>query len=131
GDGYVAIFTASDRHWDSIVRVLGREDLLTNPDYASTPDRAARMEEIDAMVEAWTRRHGKDDVLAILTKAHVPCAPVRTTREEVNDPHLAFREAWAGFEHPRRGKTRMPISAIRLQGSAPCLVVRPAPLHGQ
>ena len=130
-DGYVAIFTASDRHWDSIVRVLGREDLLTNPDYASTPDRAARMEEIDAMVEAWTRRHGKDDVLAILTKAHVPCAPVRTTREVVNDPHLAFREVWAEIEHPRRGKTRVPNSPIRLHGSAPGLVERPAPLLGQ
>ncbi len=130
-DGYVAIFTASDRHWDGIVRVLGREDLLTNPDYASTPDRAARMEEIDAMVEAWTRRHGKDDVLAILTKAHVPCAPVRTTREVVNDPHLAFREVWAEIDHPRRGKTRVPNSPIRLHGSAPGLVERPAPLLGQ
>src|SRR6266498_802308 len=27
-DGYVAIFTASERHWHSIARVLGREDLL-------------------------------------------------------------------------------------------------------
>src|SRR5437870_6086955 len=130
-DGYIAIFTASDRHWESIVRVLGREDLLTNPDYASTPDRAARMEEIDAMVEAWTRRHGKDDVLAILTKAHVPCAPVRTTREVVNDPHLASREAWTDVEHPRRGKTRVPNSPIRLHGSAPGIVRRPAPLLGQ
>src|SRR5438128_609968 len=45
-DGYVAIFTASERHWHSIARVLGREDLLANPDFASTPSRAARVEEI-------------------------------------------------------------------------------------
>jgi formyl-CoA transferase len=130
-DGYVAIFTASDRHWDSITRVLGREDLLSNPEYASTPDRAARMEEIDAMVEAWTRQRGKDDVLSILTKAHVPCAPVRTAREVANDPHLASREAWTDVEHPRRGKTRVPNSPIRLHGSAPSIVHRPAPLLGQ
>ena len=36
-DGHVAIFTASDRHWESIAHVLGRADLLTNPDYATTP----------------------------------------------------------------------------------------------
>src|SRR5262245_19057170 len=45
-DGFVAMFTASERHWHSVARVLGREDLLTNPDFATTPARAARVEEI-------------------------------------------------------------------------------------
>jgi len=43
-DGHVAIFTASERHWHSIARVLGREDLLDDPDYATTPGRARKME---------------------------------------------------------------------------------------
>jgi formyl-CoA transferase len=130
-DGYVAIFTASERHWHSIARLLGREDLLTSPDFATTPARAARVEEIDAMVEAWTRPRGKDEVLAALTEAHVPCAPVRTTREVVHDPHLAARGVWVDVEHPRRGKTRVPISPIRLHGSDPAAVARVAPLLGQ
>ncbi|HYB41550.1 MAG TPA: CoA transferase, partial [Candidatus Methylomirabilis sp.] len=130
-DGHVAIFTASERHWHSIARVLGREDLLGHPDFASTPARAARMEEIDAMVEAWTRTRGKDQVMKELTLAHVPCAPVRTAREVVEDPHLAERGVWVDVEHPRRGRTRVPISPIRLHGSAPARVARPAPLLGQ
>jgi formyl-CoA transferase len=130
-DGYVAIFTASERHWHSIARVLGREDLLTDPAYASTPARAARMAEIDAMVEAWTKEQSKDAVMAELTRAHVPCAPVRTAREVVNDPHLYERGVWVDVLHPRRGKTRVPISPIRLHGSGPSAVARPAPLLGQ
>jgi len=130
-DGYVAIFTASERHWHSIARVLGREDLLSDPAYASTPARAAKMAEIDAMVEAWTKGQSKDAVMAELTRAHVPCAPVRTAREVVNDPHLNERGVWVDIEHPRRGKTRVPISPIRLHGSAPSAVARPAPLLGQ
>ena len=130
-DGYIAIFTASERHWHSVARVLGREDLLSNPDFATTPGRAAKGDEIDAMVTAWTRQRGKDEVLAILTEAHVPCAPVRTTREVVNDPHLNARGLWADIEHPRRGKTRVPNSPIRLHGAAPGIVARPAPLLGQ
>jgi crotonobetainyl-CoA:carnitine CoA-transferase CaiB-like acyl-CoA transferase len=130
-DGHVAIFTASERHWHSIARTLGRDDLLANPDYATTPGRAAKGEEIDAMVTAWTRPRTKDEVLAILTEAHVPCAPVRTTREVVNDPHLNARGLWVDIEHPRRGKTRVPNSPIRLHGAAPGTVARPAPLLGQ
>jgi CoA:oxalate CoA-transferase len=130
-DGYVAIFTASERHWHSIARVLGRDDLLGNPDFASTPSRAARTEEIDALVEGWTRQRGKEEVLKTLTEAHVPCAPVRTTREVVYDPHLMERGTWVDVEHSRRGKTRVPISPIRLHGSAPATVDRVAPLLGQ
>jgi crotonobetainyl-CoA:carnitine CoA-transferase CaiB-like acyl-CoA transferase len=129
-DGYVAIFTASDRHWESITRVLGREDLRDDPAFGTTPARAARMEEIDAMVTAWTRRHTRDEVLAILADAHVPCAPVRTTGEVVNDPHLHERGVWVDVQHPRRGKTRVPVSPIRLHGSAP-VAMKPAPLLGQ
>jgi len=130
-DGHVAIFTASDRHWDSITRVLGREDLLDHADYATTPGRAARVEEIDAMVSAWTLERTKDDVMAILTKAHVPCAPVRTAAEVASDPHLHARGVWVDVDHPRRGKTRVPISPIRLHGSDPAAVTRRAPLLGQ
>src|SRR5262245_17461859 len=130
-DGHVAIFTASDRHWDSITRVLGREDLLDHADYATTPGRAARVEEIDAMVSEWTRDRTKDDVMAILTKAHVPCAPVRTAAEVASDPHLHARGVWVDVDHPRRGKTRVPISPIRLHGSDPAAVTRRAPLLGQ
>ena len=130
-DGYVAIFTASERHWQSMARVLGREDLLDHPDFASTPARAARMEEIDALVTGWTRGRSKDEVLAELTRAHVPCAPVKTTGEVIDDPHLRERGLWAEVDHPRRGKTRVPNSPIRLHGSAPATVTRPAPLLGQ
>ena len=69
--------------------------------------------------------------MAALTVAHVPCAPVRTAREVVNDPHLNARGVWVDVEHPRRGKTRVPISPIRLHGSAPAVVTRAAPLLGQ
>jgi formyl-CoA transferase len=129
-DGWVAIITASERHWHGVARVLGREDLLTDPDYATTPKRAARMDAIDAMVEAWTRQRTKAEAVALLTRAHVPCAPVQTTAEVVNDPHLLSRGLWVDVEHPTRGTTRVPVSPIRLHGSAPARVARPAPLLG-
>ena len=38
---------------------------------------------------------------------------------------------WTDVEHPRRGKTRVPNSPIRLHGTAPGTVERVAPLLGQ
>src|SRR5262249_50798985 len=94
-DGWVAIFTASERHWHSIARVLDRADLLEHPDFASTPARAARMTEIDAMVEAWTRERTKDEVMAVLTRAPAPAPPL---------------------PHHRRGRRRPPSARARLVG---------------
>jgi crotonobetainyl-CoA:carnitine CoA-transferase CaiB-like acyl-CoA transferase len=130
-DGHVAIFTASERHWHSVAKVLGREDLLTDPAFGSTPARAARGAEIDAMVEAWTRGKTKDEVMKLLTDAHVPCAPVRKAHEVIEDPHLTARGLWVEVDHPRRGKTKVPISSIRLHGSAPSEVARVAPTLGR
>jgi len=127
----VAIFTSAERHWHSMCRMLGRPDLLQNPDYATTPGRARHMAEIDDFVSAWTITRAKEEVLRLLNEAHVPCAPVKTAREVAYDPHLEARGFWVDIEHPRRGPTRVPISPIRLHTGGKSEIRSPAPTLGQ
>jgi len=130
-DGYVAIFTAAERHWQSMCKMLGRPDLATDPDFSSTIGRARRMAEVDDVVGAWTLPRSKEEVLKALNDAHVPCAPVKTAREVATDPHLEHRGFWVDVDHPRRGRTRVPISPIRLHAGGKSQVRRPAPTLGQ
>ena len=62
-DGYVAIFTAAERHWQSMCKMLNRKDLAEHPDFSSTIGRAKRMTEVDDVVGAWTIGRSKEDVL--------------------------------------------------------------------
>ena len=130
-DGYVAIFTAAERHWHSMCKMLGRPELLDDPGLSSTIGRAKRMAEVDDIVGAWTLTRTKDEVLRELNEAHVPCAPVKTAREVAHDPHLEARGFWVDVDHPRRGKTRVPISPIRLHAGGKSEIRRPAPTLGQ
>jgi formyl-CoA transferase len=130
-DGYVAIFTAAERHWHSMCKMLGQPELLDDPELSSTVGRARRMPEVDAIVSAWTLSRSKADVLKLLNEAHVPCAPVKTAREVATDPHLEARGFWVDTKHPRRGKTRVPISAIRLHTGGKSEIRSPAPTLGQ
>lgn len=130
-DGYVAIFTSAERHWHSMCRMLGRPELLENADYSTTPGRARHMAEIDDIVGAWTIARSKDEVLRLLNEAHVPCAPVKTAREVAYDRHLEARGFWVDIDHPRRGRTRVPISPIRLHAGGKSEIRRPAPTLGQ
>ena len=61
----------------------------------------------------------------------MPCAPVKTAREVARDPHLEARGFWVDIEHPRRGRTRVPISPIRLHTGGKSEIRRPAPTLGQ
>ncbi|MCA0245700.1 MAG: CoA transferase, partial [Proteobacteria bacterium] len=130
-DGYVAIFTAAERHWQSMCQMLERPDLATDPKYASTVARAKNMAEIDDIVGAWTIGRTKDEVVTLLNEAHVPCAPVKTAREVATDPHLEARGFWVDIDHPRRGRTRVPISPIRLHTGGKPEIRTPAPTLGQ
>jgi len=89
------------------------------------------MKEIDDIVGAWTLTRSKHEVLKLLNEAHVPCAPVKTAREVASDPHLEARGFWVDVDHPRRGRTRVPISAIRLHTGGKPEIRRPAPTLGQ
>jgi crotonobetainyl-CoA:carnitine CoA-transferase CaiB-like acyl-CoA transferase len=111
--------------------MMGRQDLLKDPEYATTPGRAKHMAEIDDMVGAWTIGRTKEQILQALNDAHIPCAPVKTAREVAYDPHLEARGFWVDTDHPRRGKTRVPISPIRLHTGGKSEIRRPAPTLGQ
>ena len=65
-DGYVAVFTAAERHWHSMCRLLGRPELLDDPDFSSTVGRARRMAEALYMLpraqSRWRRVVDRRDV---------------------------------------------------------------------
>src|SRR6185369_13199070 len=86
---------------------------------------------INDMVGAWTIGRTKDEILRLLNEAHIPCAPVKTAREVAYDPHLEARGFWVDVDHPRRGRTRVPISPIRLHAGGKSEIRSPAPILGQ
>ena len=69
--------------------------------------------------------------MRLLNEAHVPGSPVKTVREVARDPHLEARGFWVDVDHPRRGRTRVPISPIRLHTGGRAEVRAPAPTLGQ
>src|SRR5262249_41228831 len=73
-DGHVAIHVVTEEHWPNLLRAMGREDLLNDPRFESHVERAAHMEETEAVVTEWTSSHTKSEVAATLKRFRVPCA---------------------------------------------------------
>ncbi len=126
---YVFIHCATVGMWKSLTQIVGRPELGADPRYEDRRDRVAFIDEIDAMIEEWTAKRPKHEVLAILAGAGVPCGAVLDSAEVLSDPHLRQRGFITDLEHPRRGVYPMPGNPVRLSDS-PTDMVR-SPLLGE
>jgi crotonobetainyl-CoA:carnitine CoA-transferase CaiB-like acyl-CoA transferase len=126
---WVYVFARQVDHWHRLLKVLGREDLIGNPDYDSPKARGERSEEINAMVTDWTRRRDKHEAMRIIGGAGVPPRAVLDTMELMNEPSFTERGILQVAEHPTAGPFKMPSWPVRFDGRPPKL--EPAPLLGQ
>jgi CoA:oxalate CoA-transferase len=129
-DGYVAIHIVTEAHWQNLLKAMGREDLIDDPRFATNAARVARMDETDAVVEAWTRTLPKMDVFARTKAYRIPCAPVRTAPEVMNDPHMHERGMLERIDHPELGEIVVPTTPLRLHGTDK-VAAGPSPTIGQ
>jgi formyl-CoA transferase len=113
----------------TLATIVGRPELGDDPRYADRRDRVAFVDEIDAMIEAWTEKRTKQEAVEILAGAGIPCGAVLDSNEVLADKHLRQRGFIVDLEHPRRGRYPMPTNPVRLSAS-PTEVVR-APLLGE
>ena len=115
-DGYIAVICVGDIHWRSLLTAMDREDLADDPRFASLGDRVAHMDEVDAAVSAWTATRSKEALFAHLMAHRVPCAPVRSLDEVVNDPHMHERGSLQWQDHPELGRIVVQHSPLRFAG---------------
>jgi formyl-CoA transferase len=125
---YVFVFV-QQQMWHPLLRALGREDLVGDARYETAEARWQRRDEVDALVEEWTSRRDKHEVMRILAAAGVPCGACLDTGEVLADPHLRAREMIVEVEHPVRGRYLTVGNPIKLSASPTS--IGPSPLLGQ
>src|SRR5881227_3106344 len=118
-DGYIAIICVGEQHWKNLLDAMVRPDLRDDPRFESLKTRVAHMDVVDDLVSGFTKQYSKQDLFALLMKHRVPCAPVRTLLEVVNDPHLHQRGMLQWIDHPELGRIVVQSSPIRFDGASP------------
>jgi formyl-CoA transferase len=118
-DGGIAIICVGEQQWISFVKAMGRPELIDDPRFGSLKQRVAAMDEVDAIVSAWTSQRSKHEVFETLMAHHVPCAPVRDLDEVMNDPNLHARGFLRWQDHPKLGRIIVQHSPLRYAGVTP------------
>jgi formyl-CoA transferase len=115
-------------HWRRLAKIIGRPELADDPEYLDRDKRLQRADEVNAMIEAWTRQHTKHEVMQIIGAAGVPCGAVMDTGDLLAEPTFETRGIIQTQHHPN-GDFRMPTFPVRFDGKPP--KIEPAPLLGQ
>ncbi|HXF83375.1 MAG TPA: CoA transferase [bacterium] len=129
-DRHITVGAANQRTWEALARVIGREDLLARPEYATDAARTAHRRQLAAEIERTMRARPAAHWLAALEEAGVPCGPILTYAEVFADPHVQARGMVAELTHPVAGPIRQLGPAVKLSAT-PAALRRPAPRLGE
>lgn len=124
-DGYVALSIPTDDMWARFARLLGREDLISDPATSTSAARAAHAVELRDLIEGWLADKTKDEATDLLMAAGVPAGPVQTMAEVFECPQIAARGTLIEVEDEVAGPRRVPRSAVVGSEMAPPRAIRP------
>jgi len=115
--------------WALLMRAIGREDLIEDPEWATPAARLPKLEQCFALIEEWTKTKTKFEVMETLNPLNVPCGPILSMKELAEEPSLRETGTIVEVDHPTRGAYLTVGNPIKLSDS-PTEVVR-SPLLGE
>ena len=84
--------------------MIGRPELAHDQEYATPEARLKHLDEVFGIVQEWTLNFTKFEVLGQLNKIDVPCGPILSTEDLINEKSLIDRGMIATVTHPDRGE---------------------------
>ncbi|HZC96463.1 MAG TPA: CoA transferase [Bradyrhizobium sp.] len=94
-NGYVMVAIASEKTFQSLMKVIGYPHWVSDPRFAKYSDRRENWGDLMQGVEAWSRNVTTEKCLAALNDHGVPSSAYRTVAEALRDPQIAHRGALA------------------------------------
>jgi formyl-CoA transferase len=110
-------------------RLVGREDLISDPRFASDQLRADNRSAITDAMNAWLATRTTEQAIAQMEKARVPAGPVLNLAQVLDDPQVKARALLRYVDHPGAAKP-VPLAdtAVRLSATPGGIRTRAAAL---
>ncbi|NNC77953.1 MAG: CoA transferase [Woeseiaceae bacterium] len=129
-DGYIAVAVGNDSQFVKFAEQLGCSELAEDRRFRLNADRVANLVEMNAII---VNALAGDDIAAWIQKfeaAGVPCSPINSIPDVMQDAQLKHRNMLREIEHPLAGSVPQVVSPMRFANS-PLSFDRPPPLLGE
>lgn len=115
-DGYIVIAAGNDTLFKKLAAALTAPELVTDPRFASNPERTRHHEALTAAIETILAKNGVGQWMDRLIDAGVPCSPVNTIDMALNDPQVRARNMVTWLEDPVAGRLLLAGNPIKMSG---------------
>src|SRR5699024_10757033 len=114
-DGEMVIAVGNDNQFKTLcTRVLDRPDLAEDPRFETNADRVENRTAITAELQTVFIKKTSGHWQELCQRFSVPCGPIHTIDEVVQDPQLQARNMFIEAEHPVAGPIKMIGSPLKL-----------------
>jgi len=115
-DGEVLLYP----YWKPLCEQMGRQDLFEDPKYATLSDRDKNREELNGIIEEWTKTKTVDEVVTMFADKQGAVGPIFNLEQVVNDPHIAgVRNMFTEVNLEGFGKVKITNQNIKMSGTPP------------
>jgi itaconate CoA-transferase len=125
-DGQVFLGLQNDREWAVLCeQVLGRPDLITDHRFWTNPDRVANDDQLTQIINEALEAMPADQIAALLDRAGIANARLRTPAEFAAHPQLEARNRWREVSSPA-GPVRALLPPVSVHGREAAMRAIPA-----
>jgi crotonobetainyl-CoA:carnitine CoA-transferase CaiB-like acyl-CoA transferase len=115
-DGFLNIAATSNKNFQTFCRLIDREQMATDPRFASTTLRRQNKEEMNEMIAAALRAKTTSEWFELLVAAGLPCGPVYNIRDAFADPQVEALRIKRSVRHPRLGELDLVAQPCEITG---------------
>lgn len=95
----IVVAANTEEMWRSLCNILGRDDLLFNPDFRTNKERLAHRDVLIAILRAEFLKWAKDEIYEALLSRKVAAAPINSLEEALADPQVRHRQMVVKLAH--------------------------------
>ncbi|HEV8315714.1 MAG TPA: CaiB/BaiF CoA-transferase family protein [Burkholderiaceae bacterium] len=129
-DGHLILAVGNDGQFAKFCAVAGRPDLAEDPRFAKNADRVRRRDVLVPLLADILKTRSRQDWLATLEAAQVPCGAINSLEEVFADPQVRERGMTVQMPHPLTDALRLVASPLKLSAT-PVRYDHPPPLLGE
>lgn len=128
-DGWFVVAVGNDKQFESLCRVIGKIELLSDVRFASNSVRVKNRETLIELLKSVFVTRSVDEWLALIGE-QFPCGPINNFEQVFSIPHVKERGMLVEMQHPTIGALPLVGSPLKMTAT-PVVYHLPPPLMGE
>lgn len=115
--GDVVLVVPTDALFATFAEIIGRPELAEDERFRSYAGRSRNDDALRAIIAEWARNMSAEEVIALLGKASIPCAPVWSLDQMAGSDHARERNLVIAGQHAKLGAVPVVPQPVRFSGA--------------